>query len=333
MINQNISRSRKTENHNQIYKKMNQSIIIIIMILILTPIAYADISLGSTISKSELTLHPGEQEMIDVSFFNTGESDIELYIEQIEPIESSSEGKDLQIYIIQKKESQYIIDPTLKLPGNLATMTPPKDTSTTWIVIGDKGDRYVPAKKIIFFIKAQDKKTYSKNRYDLIFRVKTKRSIPSQDSQTASVGQIREFRIRVEIKGITHNPSSTNTQATQTDIHTPTSQSNNNNPLSQDNLLNPNYNNDNYINKNYEDIGTDHTIDPDSNLKNAGNTSTTKDTNEESNTTQQITEKENHMTGLVTGNTTPASKTYNILTIVILLTGIFTLYYIIKPRY
>ena len=302
---------------------------ILALLTLLTPLTYADASLGSTFSAKDILLSPGQQKIIDVTFFNTGSTDIDLLIEQITPIEKTSGISDIKPHIMQKNNNILVINPALTLKSIPATKTPKKDPKTTWIILGKKGDLYIPAKKVYFLIKVPNKQTYAKNKYTLIFRASTQNTDTIKDSAAASIGQLREFPITVTIQNIVPNPKyadKTSPWEPPKKTYTPLAKTTHNLPEPTNNQQQP-ATNDNYINNNY--TPKDNTINnPTTGTKNI---SSTQDTNTTiSNTETQKTGIKDRITGLVTGNAPLPKSAYNILTIIIMLIGAFTLYHIAR---
>lgn len=314
---------KKRKNNPSESATFNHLLIALFMTLLFAPLAYADTSLGSTFTTKNLRLSPSQQEIIEVTFFNTGSTDIDLYIEQITPIEKTSTISDIKAYITQKKNSILVIDPSLTLKSVPATKTPSKNSGTTWVVLGKKGDLYVPAKKVYFLIEVPNKKTYAKNKYNLLFRVRTQNINTILDSTTASIGQVREFPVSVTIQNIVPNPTyadkntgpskKTYTPLTKT---TPTFADTTNDLRESDT-------NDNYINNHIPQDDTS----PDNSAQNAKNPDNTSAGN---NTPAQNTDIKDHITGLVTGNAPSGEGAYNYMTIIIILIGTFVLYRIVK---
>ncbi|MCK5699308.1 MAG: hypothetical protein KAH93_05650, partial [Candidatus Aenigmarchaeota archaeon] len=305
-------------------------ITILTLLTLLTSLTHAYDSLGSTSTAKDISLSPGQQKIIEVTFFNTGSTDIDLSIEQITPIKKTSDVRDIKTFIMQKKNDKLTPDSTLTLKSIPATKTPKKDQDTTWVVLGEKGDLYVPAKKVYFLIKVPDKQTYANNKYTLIFRASTQNTGTIKDSTTASIGQIREFPVTVTIQKIIPNPKyadKTSPQAPAKKTYTPLTKSTTSLPEPANNQEQPDTN-DNYINNNY--IPKDDTTinNPAAGTKNIGSTQDTNTTI--SNTETQNTGTKDQITGLVTGNTSPPKTPYNILTIIIMLIGIFALYRIAR---
>lgn len=316
--------------------------------------AAAETSLGAASGPSDLKLYPGQQEIVEVSFFNAGETDLFLYIDQTVPMESSSEGSDLQVYVMQKKYGNYLIDPLIQLDGGLATRTPPKASDTTWVAFGDKGNLYVPAKKAYFLVKVRSKSTYALTEYNLIFRVMTEKRTSGSDSAIALVGQIREFPVHVRIMGISPNPSqpSGSSSGSSSGSGAGASESGSTGSGSgpyltgiqgrEGNLSYSGYQSgDNYINTyNSEDdtllpggIGAD----PDSNLRRLDGNDTNESAVDSQNMTgQNADDNLNPITGLLTGSNGSSSSSigspFNILTILIILLGAFILYRALKTR-
>ncbi|MEA3343868.1 MAG: hypothetical protein U9Q92_06935 [archaeon] len=314
---------KKRKNNPSKSATFNHLLIALFMMLSFAPLAYADTSLGSTFTAKNLRLSPGQQEIIEVTFFNTGSTDIDLYIEQITPIEKTSTISDIKAYIMQKKNSILVIDSSLTLKSVPATKTPKKDPDAPWVVLGEKGDLYVPAKKVYFLIEVPNKKTYAKNKYTLVFRVCTQNINTIHDSTTASIGQVREFPQTVTIQNIVPNPkyADENTgqpKKTYTPLRKTThTLADTTNDLPQSDT------NDNYINN---QIPQDDTS-PDNSAPNAKNPNNTSAGN---NTPAQNTDIKDHITGLVTGNNPSGEGPYNYMTIIIILLGTFVLYRIVK---
>lgn len=305
-------------------------ITILTLLTLLTSLTHAYDSLGSTSTAKDISLSPGQQKIIEVTFFNTGSTDIDLSIEQITPIKKTSDVRDIKTFIMQKKNDKLTPDSTLTLKSIPATKTPKKDQDTTWVVLGEKGDLYIPAKKVSFLIKVPNKQTYANNKYTLIFRASTQNTGTIKDSTTASIGQIREFPVTVTIQKIIPNPKyadKTSPQAPAKKTYTPLTKSTTSLPEPANNQEQPDTN-DNYINNNY--IPKDDTTinNPAAGTKNIGSTQDTNTTI--SNTETQNTGTKDQITGLVTGNTSPPKTPYNILTIIIMLIGIFALYRIAR---
>ncbi len=305
-------------------------ITILTLLTLITPLTHADTSLGSTTTIKDILLSPGQQKIMEVTFFNTGSTDIDLVIEQITPIEKTSQVSDVKAYIMQKNRNILVANPALTLKSIPATKTPKKDQDTTWVVLGEKGDLYIPAKKVSFLIKVPDKQTYANNKYTLIFRASTQNTGTIKDSTTASIGQIREFPVTVTIQKIIPNPKyadKTSPQAPAKKTYTPLTKTTTSLPEPANNQEQPDTN-DNYINNNY--IPKDDTTKsvPATGTKNIGSTQDTNTTI--SNTETQEAGTKDHITGLATGNTSPQKNPYNILTIIIILIGTFTLYRIAR---
>lgn len=303
---------------------------ILTLLTLLTTLTHADASLGSTFTAKDILLSPGQQEIIEVTFFNTGSTDIDLLIEQTTPIKKTSGISDIKTYIMQTNSSELEIDPALRLISTPATNTPNNNPQTNWIVLGEKGNLYVPAKKVFFLIKVPDKHTYANNKYTLIFRASTQNTDKIKDSTTASIGQLREFPVTVTIQNIIANPQSADQNTNEgppRDTYTPLTKIIRYITGKTDNLPQPDTNN-NYINNNYtqeQEITTIDTAPDTSYPDNIQDTNTTI-----SNTETQEAGTKDQITGLVTENTSPQKTPYNILTIIIIFIGIFALYRIAR---
>ncbi len=300
------------------------------LLTLLTPLTHADASLGSTFSAKDILLSPGQQKIIEVTFFNTGSTNIDLYIEQITHIEKTSGISDIKVYIMQKNINILVVNPALTLESLPATKTPKKDPGTTWIVLGKKGDLYIPAKKVYFLIEVPDKQTYANDRYSLTFRARTQNTNTIEDSAAASIGQLREFPVTVTIQNIVPNPKYADQNSPwkpPKKTYKPITKTTTTLPEPANNQQQPDTN-DNYINNNYTPKDDTTKNNPYTNTKNI---SSTQDTNTTiSNTETQDTGIKDRITGLVTGNTPLPKSAYNILTIIIILIGIFTLYRIAR---
>jgi len=304
---------------------------ILALLTLLTPLTHADASLGSTFSTDNIKLSPGQQKIIEITFFNTGSTDINLLIEQITPIKKTSQVSDIKAYIMQEKNNRLTPDSTLTLESIPATKTPKKDTDTTWVVLGEKGDLYVPAKKVYLLIKVPNKQTYANDIYSLTFRASTQITGTTKDSTTASIGQIREFPLTVTIQNIVSNPKyadETSPPAPAKKTYTSLTKTTTSNLPEPANNQKQQDTNDNYINNNY--IPKDDTTknNPSTGTKNINSTQVTNTTI--LNTETQDTNLKDHITGLATANTSPAKTPYDILTIIIILIGAFIIYRIAR---
>ncbi|MFH1432969.1 MAG: hypothetical protein ABIG84_07180 [archaeon] len=336
-IHQTHQKIKKDHSHTAASKKHTYLLILAIfailpaLLMASTANAATDQTLGSAISKTSLKLSPGQYGFIDISFFNTGESDIDLSIEQITPIEISSSKEDLQIYVMQKKGDLLVIDPKLELQKSAPQEVPPKNTDTTWIVIGKNGDQYVPAKKVSLYIKVTDKPTYSKDEYDLIFQVKTQTKKNQNNGKTASIGQIREFQIKVKILNIIpknppqQNPSSGNSGNSGTTTSQTTSQDTE--EKSSDYLYSSDFSG-NYINRNY--IPAEGSQEEGSPREDMTSPDSRENTSIRINTSETVADQDNSITGLATADAAGERSPYNYLTVIIILVGTFILYRAIR---
>lgn len=287
--------------------------LVVFAVFFALPIAHASVSLGSTMTVSNITLAPGENKNIEVSFFNTGDDDINLQIEQVMPIYSSSSGDDLYTYVMQRDIVGLATNPSVFLPGGLETKTPVSDPETTWVV---QGDMYIPAKKVYFSIQVPNKNTYARNVYHLLFRAMTVQASNSSEGALTPIGQIREFPVTVYISGVSPNPD-TGGSGNDNDDDTTTDNSFSN---LGNNFMNDDYSLTDDPNDNNPDLNTDGL-----NVLNDGegeNTETDDALRDDAG---------NLITGLATGNAI-SSGAYNIFTILLVLLGAFVLYRIWKSK-
>ena len=287
--------------------------LVVFAVFFALPIAHASVSLGSTMTVSNITLAPGGVKNIEVSFFNDGEDDINLQIEQVMPIYSSSSGFDIYTYVMQRDIMGLATNPYVSLPGGLTTMTPVSDPEKTWVV---QGDGYVPAKKVYFSIQVPNKNTYARNVYYLLFRAMTVQAGNSSEGALTPIGQIREFPVTVYISGVSPNPDNGGSGNDDTDdATTDISFSDLGNNFVNDELSSTDDRNDNNLDLNTDGLNVLGVEDG----ENTENDDALKD------------DGGNLITGLATGNAI-SSGAYNLFTIILVLLGAFVLYRIWKSN-
>ena len=289
--------------------------LVVFAVFFALPIAHASVSLGSTMTVSNITLAPGEHKNIEVSFFNTGDGDINLELVQVMPIYSSSSGVDMYTYVMQRDVVGLATNPYVFLPGGLITTTPASDPDKTWVV---QGDTYVPAKKVYFSIQVPNKNTYARNVYHILFRAMTVQASNSSEGALTPIGQIREFPVTVYISGVSPNPDTGNSGNDNTDdTTTDSSFSDLGNNFVNDELHLTDDRNGNNPNLNTDGLNV---------LGDAGGVSEGTENDDALND-----DGGNLITGLATGNAI-SSGAYNIYTILFVLLGAFVLYRIWKSK-